>query len=83
MLRNGLLGPVIALSCVFGSGCEHDRSHSCPPDPLLLNKRPIEARSDTGESSVLLARREVAVPELLATTLPTERVVIHQSDGSN
>jgi hypothetical protein len=81
MLRNGLLGPVIALACIIVAGCEHDRSHSCPPDPLLLNKKPIEARADTGESSMLLARREIAVPELLAT-LPSERIVSHQPEGS-
>ncbi len=49
-------------------GCEQSRSSRCPPDPLLLSKKPVESRHDS-VAPPLVARREPRVPESLITEL--------------
>jgi hypothetical protein len=65
--------PVIAV--VILSGCEHSSGSRCPPDPLLLSKKPIESRSELGAATAL-AQREPRAPQSLfaapvAPALPT------------
>jgi hypothetical protein len=72
--KPGHLGLALTAGLGLLLGCEHTGPRSYPPDPLLLNKRPVEGRV-SASAPVLVARHEPTPPEVLPTSLavrPTE-----------
>jgi hypothetical protein len=54
------------------AGCEHSQASRYPPDPLLVSKRPLESRGESGLGPIV-ARHEPPAPErLLASVSPPE-----------
>jgi hypothetical protein len=66
-LRRGWL-PVVG-ACSLALGCAHNHPARYPPDPLLLSKKPVESRAESGPVA-LAARHEPRAPAPLASAEP-------------
>lgn len=55
-------------ACGLLLGCEHGSGSRYPPDPLLVSKKPIEAKPGSA-SAPAVARHEPPAPADLATAL--------------
>jgi hypothetical protein len=68
MRRSWRLGLCLVGAGALALGCDHGHGSRCPPDPLLLSKRPIESRPAAGPQTSV-ARHEPPAPEKLALAL--------------
>jgi hypothetical protein len=62
-------------------GCAHNPATRYPPDPLLVSKKPIESRAESGLAHAA-PRHEPRAPEVLVAALPSPRSAQDAVEGA-